>query len=134
MPVVDSTGEPISPYCGVQGVHAIKVHAEEKKEAITKVLKALMSSQVGVDLALSTGAAPSRLSSYENEEVKNNTLVMLMRQTAESAAPMPNIPELDPIFVVAGNLLTDINMSGMDIDEAAEKAQKKALELIGNMR
>ena len=66
--------------------------------------------------------------------MKTNTLVMLMRQTAESAAPMPNIPELDPVFVVAGNLLTDINMSGMDIDEAAEKAQKKALELIGNMR
>ena len=41
---------------------------------------------------------------------------------------------ISPIFVVAGNLLTDINMSGMDIDEAAEKAQKKALELIGNMR
>ena len=134
MPVVDSTGEPISPYCGVQGVHVIKVHAEEKKEAMTKVIKALMSPIVGIELALSTGAAPARLSSYEDEEVKNNTLVMLMRQTAESAKPMPNIPELDPVFVVAGNLLTDINMSGMDIDEAAEKAQKKALELIGNMR
>ena len=59
---------------------------------------------------------------------------MLMRQTAESAKPMPNIPEMDPIFVVAGNLLTDINMSGMDIEEATQKAQKKALELIGNMR
>ena len=35
MPVVDETGEAISPYCGVQGVHVIKVHAEEKKEAIT---------------------------------------------------------------------------------------------------
>ena len=47
---------------------------------------------------------------------------------------MPNIPEMDPIFIVAGNLLTDINMSGMDIEEATQKAQKKALELIGNMR
>ena len=47
---------------------------------------------------------------------------------------MPNVPELDPVFVVAGNLLTDINMSGMDIDVALEKAQKKALELIGNMK
>ena len=102
--------------------------------AANLVIKALMSPLVGIELALSTGAAPARLSSYEDEEVKNNTLVMLMRQTAENAKPMPNIPELDPVFVVAGNLLTDINMSGMDIDEAAEKAQKKALELIGNMR
>lgn len=134
MPVVDSTGLPISPYCGVQGIQVLKVSAEEKKEAIGKVLRALMSPEVGVDLALSTGAAPARLSSYENEDVKANQVVTLMRATAEKAQPMPNVPELDPVFVVAGNLLTDINMSGMDISEASSKAQKKALELIGNMK
>ena len=134
MPLVDITGERIAPYCGVQGVHVIKVKGEEKKDEITRVLRALMSPEIGVDLALGTGAAPSRLSSYENQDVKNNELVMLMRQTAESTVAMPNVPELDPVFVVAGNLLTDINMSGMDIDVALEKAQKKALELIGNMK
>ena len=134
MPIVDITGERIAPYCGVQGVHVIKVKGEEKKDEITRVLRALMSPEIGVDLALGTGAAPSRLSSYENQDVKNNELVMLMRQTAESTVAMPNVPELDPVFVVAGNLLTDINMSGMDIDVAVEKAQKKALELIGNMK
>ena len=134
MPIVDITGERIAPYCGVQGVHVIKVKGEEKKDEITRVLRALMSPEIGVDLALGTGAAPSRLSSYENQDVKNNELVMLMRQTAESTVAMPNVPELDPVFVVAGNLLTDINMSGMDIGIALEKAQKKALELIGNMK
>ena len=134
MPIVDITGERIAPYCGVQGVHVIKVKGEEKKDEITRVLRALMSPEIGVDLAIGTGAAPSRLSSYENQDVKNNELVMLMRQTAESTVAMPNVPELDPVFVVAGNLLTDINMSGMDIDVALEKAQKKALELIGNMK
>ena len=134
MPIVDITGERIAPYCGVQGVHVIKVKGEEKKDEITRVLRALMSPEIGVDLALGTGAAPSRLSSYENQDVKNNELVMLMRQTAESTVAMPNVPELDPVFVVAGNLLTDINLSGMDIDVALEKAQKKALELIGNMK
>ena len=134
MPIVDITGERIAPYCGVQGVHVIKVKGEEKKDEITRVLRALMSPEIGVDLALGTGAAPSRLSSYENQDVKNNELVMLMRQTAESTVAMRNVPELDPVFVVAGNLLTDINMSGMDIDVALEKAQKKALELIGNMK
>ena len=134
MPIVDITGERIAPYCGVQGVHVIKVKGEDKKDEITRVLRALMSPEIGVDLALGTGAAPSRLSSYENQDVKNNELVMLMRQTAESTVAMPNVPELDPVFVVAGNLLTDINMSGMDIDIALEKAQKKALELIGNMK
>ena len=134
MPIVDFTGERIAPYCGVQGVHVVKVKGEEKKDEITRVLRALMSPEIGVDLALGTGAAPSRLSSYENQDVKNNELVMLMRQTAESTVAMPNVPELDPVFVVAGNLLTDINMSGMDIDVALEKAQKKALELIGNMK
>ena len=93
-----------------------------------------MNPEIQVELALSTGAAPSRLIAYKKSEVKDNELVMLMKETALKAPPMPNIPELDPTFVVAGNLLTDINMSGMDVDEAMEKAQKKALELIGNMK
>ena len=72
MPVVESTGQHISPYCGVQGIHVLKVHAEEKKEEITRVLKALMDHVIGIDIALSTGAAHARLASYENEEVKKN--------------------------------------------------------------
>ena len=67
-------------------------------------------------------------------EVAEDALIMAMKQTAETAVPMPNIPEMDVMWTVAGNLLTEVNMSGQDVDNAAESAQKKALELIEAMK
>ncbi len=134
MPIVDETGLTLSPYCGIQGFHVLKVHAEEKKEAITKTLIALMDTNLQKELALLTGAAPSNSKVYDNEEIKNDELVMAMRKTAENAISMPNIPEMDVMFSVAGSLLTDVNMRGEDVKEAASIAQKKAEELIEAMK
>ena len=134
MPIVDKTGLTLSPYCGIQGFHVLKVHAEEKKEAITKTLLALMDTNLQKELALLTGAAPSNSKVYDNEEIKNDELVMAMRKTAENAISMPNIPEMDVMFSVAGSLLTDVNMRGEDVKEAASIAQKKAEELIEAMK
>lgn len=134
MPIVDETGLTLSPYCGIQGFHVLKVHAEEKKEAITKTLLALMDTNLQKQLALLTGAAPSNSKVYDNEEIKNDELVMAMRKTAENAISMPNIPEMDVMFSVAGSLLTDVNMRGEDVKEAASIAQKKAEELIEAMK
>ena len=36
MPVIDETGNPISPYMGVQGIHVLKNAAENKKDAVEK--------------------------------------------------------------------------------------------------
>ena len=47
---------------------------------------------------------------------------------------MPNIPEMDVMWTVAGSLLTNVNMSGQDVEAAAAAAQKKALELIEAMK
>mgnify|MGYP003329674348 CR=1 FL=1 len=44
------------------------------------------------------------------------------------------VPEMDVMWTVVGNLLTDINMSGKDVDQSAENAQKEAEQLIKNMK
>ena len=99
-----------------------------------KVLKALMQPEVSVQLAKVSGCAPAVESCYGLEEVAGDPLIMAMKQTAETAIPMPNIPEMDVMWTVAGNLLTNVNMSGQDIDSAAADAQKKAVELIEAMK
>ena len=38
-----------------------------------------------------------------------------MRSTAEIAVPMPNIPEMDVMWTVMSNLLTDVNLSGKEV-------------------
>ena len=69
MPVIDETGNPISPYMGVQGIHVLKNAAENKKSAVEKVLRALMDPKVEVDLAKASGCAPAMESCYEMDEV-----------------------------------------------------------------
>lgn len=134
MPTVDETGLPLAPYSGVQGVHVLKIAAEEKKDAITKVLECISDPQVGIDMALVSGCAPANSLCYKDEQVAADEMIMMMKQTAQTAVPMPNIPEMDVMFVVAGNLLVDVNMKGTDVSEAVENYQKKAQTLIDAMK
>lgn len=112
MPVVDETGMPIAPYSGVQGIQVLKIAGENKKGAVELVLRKLMDPQLQVDLAKASGCAPASEACYEMEEILSDDVVMAMKQTAENAVPMPNRPEMDVMWTVAGNLLADINMSG----------------------
>lgn len=133
MPTVDETQIPISPYMGVQGVQVLKYAAENKTDAVRKVLHALMQPAVGVALAKVSGCAPAVEACYENEEVASDDVVMAMRATAENTIPMPNRPEMDIMWTVAADMLVNINMSGQDVTESCEAAQKNAEELIRKM-
>ena len=134
MPLIEDSNNPIAPYMGVQGVHVLKFAAEHKTESVEKVLRALMDIQVQVDLAKASGCAPASEACYELEEITSDEVVMAMKETAENAVPMPNIPEMDVMWTVFGNLLTDVNMSGKDIEESAKEAQKEAENLIESMK
>lgn len=134
MPVIDETGKPIAPYMGVQGVQVLKNAAENKKDAVEQVLRVLMKDEVGIALAQASGCAPARENCYSYEEVSGDEVVMAMKETAENAVPMPNLPEMDVMWTVASGLLADVNMAGNDVAESAEKAQKEALQLIESMK
>lgn len=134
MPIVDETGLPLSPYSGTQGLHVLKIAAEKKADAITKVLTQLANPEIGIAMANASGCAPANKLCYEDETVMQDEMVMMMKSTAEKAIPMPNIPELDVMWTVAGNMLTEINMSGGDPTKEAKKAYKEAEELIDAMQ
>ena len=134
MPVIDETQTPISPYMGVQGIQVIKYAAENKKDAVEKVLRTVMEPQLQVELAKASGCAPAREECYHMEEITSDDIVMAMKETAEHAVPMPNVPEMDVMWTVAGNLLTDVNMGKKDVAQSTAKAQKEAEQLIKNMR
>lgn len=134
MPVVDVTGQALAPYSGVQGIHVLQFAAEQKTEAVKKLLAALTDPTIGIDLALASGCAPANSLCYDDERVANDELVQAMRTTAEIAVPMPNIPEMDVMWTVVGNLLTDVNLSGKDIDESFNAALAQANQLIGAMK
>lgn len=134
MPMVDSTGKALAPYSGVQGIHVLNFAAEQKTDAVKRLLAALTDPSVGIDLALASGCAPANAACYDDGRVANDELVQAMRTTAEIAVPMPNIPEMDVMWTVVSNLLTDVNLSGKDIDESFDAALAQANQLIGAMQ
>ncbi|MBI9010832.1 MAG: extracellular solute-binding protein [Clostridiales bacterium] len=134
MPIVDKTNIPLTPYSGVQGLHVLKVAVDHKHDEIQKVLEAITDPELGIKMAEVSGSAPAISSCYDDERIKNDDMIMAMKETAEAAVPMPNIPEMDVMFVMAGNLLVSVNMKGTDVLEAAETFQKKAIQVIDSMK
>lgn len=133
MPTVDETGLALAPYSGVQGLHVLKAAAEKKTDAVKTLLRALAKPEIGISLALASGCAPANSECYEDARVAEDPLVQAMRQTAEIAVPMPNIPEMDVMWTVVSNLLTDVNLSGKDIASSFQAAKAQAESLIAGM-
>lgn len=133
MPTVDETGLALAPYSGVQGLHVLKAAAEKKTDAVKALLHALAKPEIGTSLALASGCAPANGECYDDARVAEDPLVQAMRQTAEIAVPMPNIPEMDVMWTVVSNLLTDVNLSGKDIASSFQAAKAQAESLIAGM-
>ena len=127
-------GESLAPYSGIQGIGVMKHAAEEKKDAAAKVLAALAAPEVGVALAEKASCAPANQKAYDEESVSGDEMIAAMKRTAETAEPMPNIPEMSVMWGPAESLLAAVNKSGEDLDAAAEKYQAEAETAIADMQ
>ncbi|MCM1143410.1 MAG: extracellular solute-binding protein [Blautia sp.] len=127
-------GGALAPYSGVQAVGVMKHAAENKKDAVGKVLSALARPEVGVALAKEASCAPANQKSYEDEAVAADEMIAAMKRTAETAQPMPNIPEMSVMWGPAESLLAAVNKSGEDLEAAALQYQKEAETAIADMQ
>lgn len=127
-------GNPLAPYSGVQAIGVMKHAAEVKKDAIGKVLTALVDPQVGIALAEKANCAPANTKSYESDIVNKNEMIVAMKRTAETAMPMPNIPQMSVMWSPTEYLLAAINKSGEDINKVADEYQKIAENAIADMQ
>ncbi len=126
-------GKGLAPYSGVQGVGVLKYAAENKKEVIGEVLKALATPATGIDLAIKANCAPANRVSYEDAAVAGNEMIMVMKATAETAQPMPNIPQMNVMWGPVDGLLAAVNKSDEDVESAAEEFQQQAETAIADM-
>lgn len=127
-------GKPLAPYSGVQGIGVLKHAGENKKDAVASVLKALCKENVGISLAKKSSCAPANEKSYEDAEVAADEMIMAMRATAETAQPMPNLPQMSVMWGPAESFLAAVNKSGEDVATAAETYQKAAVTAVEDMQ
>ncbi len=127
-------GKALAPYSGVQSIGVLKYAAENKKDALAKVLTAIASPEVGIALANQANCAPANGKAYMDTDVASNEMIMAMKITAETAQPMPNIPQMSVMWGPAESLLAAVNKSGEDVEASAEKYQQEALTAIADMQ
>lgn len=127
-------GNGLAPYAGVQGFGVLKYAAESKKAAIAKALTVIAGKEVGVALAKNSNCAPANAKAYEDAEVAANEMIAAIRATAETAEPMPNVPQMSVMWGPAESLLAAVNKSGEDAAAAAETYQQEALTAIADMQ
>lgn len=134
MPTINSTGKPLTPYSGVQGICVLKANAETKKAAVTTVLEQLLKPELGISLAKSASCAPVNTKCYDDAAVSGDEMIAAMKDIAENVVPMPNIPEMDVMWTVTENMLAAINKNGSDVQPECDNAQKEALTQIAAMQ
>lgn len=127
-------GNSMKPFSGVQCLGVLKYAAESKKDAVGKVLEALAKPEVGIELAKNFNCAPANSKAYDDTEVASNEMILAMKQTADVAVPMPNVPEMGVMWGPTESFLTAVNKSGQDVDTAAEQYQNEALTAIADMQ
>lgn len=127
-------GNGLAPFSGIQGVGILKVALAEKKDALAKVLTAMASPEVGVDLANKAGCAPANNKSYDDPQVAAKEMIAVIQKTASTAQPMPNIPEMGVMWAPVEAMLTAINKNGADPAQAAADAQAAAEQAIADMQ
>ena len=127
-------GNALKPFSGVQSLGVFKYAAENKGAAITKVLEVLAQPEVGIVLAKEYNCAPANAKAYEDSEVAQNEMIVAMQKTAETAVPMPNIPQMGSMWGPTESLLAAVNKSGQNVEEVADNYQKEALAAIADMQ
>lgn len=127
-------GNALAPYSGVQGVGVMKHAVIGKKEALAKVFEAMAGADVGIDLAKKSNCAPANAKSYEDADVAANEMIAAMKATAETAQPMPNIPQMSVMWGPTESLLAAVNKSDENIDKASGQHQEEALTAISDMQ
>lgn len=127
-------GKQLAPFAGVQGVGVMKYAAEGKKDAVKKVLKALTDVSVGINLAKNNNCAPACVAAYDNADVSGNEMITAIKETAKTAQPMPNVPELSVMWTPTESLLAAVNKSDADLNSSAKKYQEEAEAAIKDMK
>jgi maltose-binding protein MalE len=94
----------------------------------------MCAPELGTALAKEVNCAPANSKAYEDSEISSNEMIMAIRKTAETAQPMPNIPQMSVMWGPAESLLAAVNKSGEDVNSAADKYQKEAEKAIADMQ
>lgn len=126
LPLISDVNGPAKPFLTAEGL-IMSARCAHKKEAF-QLMKYFSSTEAAVIMATKGNQPVANLGAYKNEAVKNHPFIPIFRKQAESAVPMPNIPEMKmvwtPFDLAIGKVLNETMKPKAALDEAQEKVEK----------
>lgn len=94
----------------------------------------MAGADLGIELAKNSNCAPANIKSYDNSDVAANEMIVAIKDTAQTAKPMPNVPQMGVMWGPTESFLAAVNKSGEDINKSADKYQDEAMTAIADMQ
>jgi arabinogalactan oligomer/maltooligosaccharide transport system substrate-binding protein len=133
LPTLDEAGgKPMRPWMTVEGVY---VSAPSKnKDAAFEVAKFLTSDEAAKVLALEGRQSPANLAVYSDAKIQEDAQLKAFRAQVDTAAPMPNVPEMTMVWSPATSAMNSILKKASTPKAALDTAQKAVAKDVAGLR
>ena len=123
---------PLAPLVGYKG-YAIARDSPNKALAFD-LIKFLTSYEVEKEFAVNAHTSPTRWDVFEDPQVKNDTIIQVLREQASRGQTYPNVPEMSIVQEKVTEALGKVYETGMPVEEALNIAQEQIEEKIREVR
>jgi arabinogalactan oligomer/maltooligosaccharide transport system substrate-binding protein len=128
----EARGAPIRPWLAIEGIF-ISPGSPRTEEAF-RFASFLCGEEAGLLLARDGGQLHANRAIYEDATMRSNAIATAFRTQLETATPMPNIPEMTPIWSPADKAMKRIVKGESSPEAAWNKAQAEVVEAIAALR
>jgi arabinogalactan oligomer/maltooligosaccharide transport system substrate-binding protein len=133
LPKIDEAGgKPMRPWITVEGVY-IAAPSKKKDEAF-EFAKYLTDVPAAKILALQGSQSPANAAVYKDAQVAANPVLQAFRAQVDSAAPMPNVPEMTMMWSPVTTAMNAIVKNTSAPKAALDTAQKGVTAAISKLK
>lgn len=133
LPTVDEAGgKPLTPWMTVEGV-GISSHSQQKDAAYAFV-RYLTGPEGARIMALQGRQNPALAQAYQEPEIAKDPVLAALRKQAETAVPMPNLPEMTMVWSPAASAMNAVLHKLATPKAALDEAQKAVQKDVAGLR
>ncbi len=133
LPTVDEAGgKPMRPWMTVEGLYLAA--PSKNKDAAFDLVKYLSDVPAATVMALEGRQTPANKKVYDDRRVAGDPVLSAFRAQVETAAPMPNLPEMSMVWSPATTVMNTVTRKAATPKGALDKAQAQVLKEVAGLR
>jgi arabinogalactan oligomer / maltooligosaccharide transport system substrate-binding protein len=133
LPTLDEAGgKPMRPWMSVEGLYVAA--PSKNKDAAFDLAKYLTDVPAATLMAVEGRQTPANKKVYDDPRVAKDRILSAFRDQAETAIPMPNVPEMSMVWGPATTVMTTVTRKAATPKGALDKAQDQVVKAVSGLR